>query len=628
MRPWGVSARSGYLVEMIGKRKRDEGETRKGSVSPRLDNLPLESQELTNYHVAQLQESNRKHRQRVEELEERLAKVIGAFEDIQEGTGEEDRLSRKLEYMIEQKNDEILSLRNENHRLSMQNVFKASYLSGSLRSGASPTTPSGGRQSGRRGASASETIEDESEDSGVIDIVVSDLRSKVVEKDKRISELVMKREEISRENSELRRNLAVHAPCKSLESKLGDGEMQEIKLCRCVENVVGEIFELRSQLDAERLKFASLLENELFKGVKEFLANQRSCEEHTMTAIKELEEVRDRCNTLKQDLVSLESTQREFDIRDREQKKRIRELELANSKMESERARVSEFIRSVGMKLEVGDKEGIIESLMGEYEELSNAFEEKSLECDGILKSLREKEKELEECRTGIDEVKQALKEVETAKILYEEKISLIRKTTKNEVSREPLDKDSRISEFLSKHMSFIGQSGAKSCQQLEDGLNKSLIEHKLVSEKLALDLEFYKSECSGMREKLRSIEENEAAYSETNSILKSRVQYILNKVHKLTNLEINFDSAEENEDLRIDDYDHEFNKLKSENQELLALMKCSVCRDKVKDTVINRCGHLFCKECIDNNLSSRNRKCPLCHITFDKNDIGKIFLH
>ncbi|KAJ1607948.1 hypothetical protein OJ253_2130 [Cryptosporidium canis] len=615
---------------MTSKRKRDENELKRGSVSPKAEGLPLNSQELTNYHVSQLQESNKKHRQRIHELESKISEMIGAFESAPKDGNEEEHIYKRFEYVIKQKDDEILSLRNENQRLSMQNVLNMSSFSGC--SNVSSNASNKSRQASGQGTPSSEMADYSSPDMNIIDLREGDLRSRLAERDQQISDLSARNEEVSRENLELRRSLALYVPCKSFEGRIGDEEAEQSRFCRCVEGVVDEIFELRSRLKSEKLKFTDLLESELLRRIKEFLATQKRCEEHNKSMVEELSNLKGKYNDLKQDYASLESSQKALDDRDREQKKKIRELELKNSKMESERTRISEFIKSVGSKLEIGEKEEVLESIMNEYEELSNAFEEKSLECDGVRKKLWEKEKELDGYKVGIDEIKQALREMETAKILYEEKLSLIRKTNRNELLRESPNRELNIIEFLNKHFpSLDGEDTSQGQNNLEESLdqmNKSLIEQKSVSEKLSSELGFYKSECNTLREQLNALEKKETNYRETVSVLKNRLQYVLNKVHKLTDLEINIDSTEENEHLQVDDYDKELNHLKSENQELLTLMKCSVCRDKVKDTVINRCGHLFCKECIDNNLSSRNRKCPLCHITFDKNDIGRIFLH
>jgi E3 ubiquitin-protein ligase BRE1 len=57
-----------------------------------------------------------------------------------------------------------------------------------------------------------------------------------------------------------------------------------------------------------------------------------------------------------------------------------------------------------------------------------------------------------------------------------------------------------------------------------------------------------------------------------------------------------------------------------------LGMLRCSVCRDRFKSVVITRCFHLFCKECIDENLRNRHRKCPACGEKFGQDDVRNIF--
>ncbi|UKJ90172.1 putative RING-finger-like protein [Theileria orientalis] len=68
-------------------------------------------------------------------------------------------------------------------------------------------------------------------------------------------------------------------------------------------------------------------------------------------------------------------------------------------------------------------------------------------------------------------------------------------------------------------------------------------------------------------------------------------------------------------------------NLVVQENAVLRRRMTCSVCSENFRDHVITKCGHVFCGVCLNNSIKTRNRKCPQCKITFDKNDTQKIFL-
>lgn len=57
-----------------------------------------------------------------------------------------------------------------------------------------------------------------------------------------------------------------------------------------------------------------------------------------------------------------------------------------------------------------------------------------------------------------------------------------------------------------------------------------------------------------------------------------------------------------------------------------LGMLRCSVCRDRFKEVALCRCFHLFCKECIDENIRNRNRKCPACGEKFGQDDVKTIY--
>ncbi|KAF0687569.1 Aste57867_20688 [Aphanomyces stellatus] len=54
--------------------------------------------------------------------------------------------------------------------------------------------------------------------------------------------------------------------------------------------------------------------------------------------------------------------------------------------------------------------------------------------------------------------------------------------------------------------------------------------------------------------------------------------------------------------------------------------LNCSVCQDKPKEVMISKCSHMFCKECMDNNLKARNRKCPTCKKMFGQDDVKGVW--
>ncbi|KAL9124531.1 MAG: hypothetical protein Q9217_006143 [Psora testacea] len=63
------------------------------------------------------------------------------------------------------------------------------------------------------------------------------------------------------------------------------------------------------------------------------------------------------------------------------------------------------------------------------------------------------------------------------------------------------------------------------------------------------------------------------------------------------------------------------------EYEMLRQLAICTVCRVNFKNTAIKTCGHVFCKECVEERTASRSRKCPNCNRSFGAGDVMRITL-
>lgn len=58
-------------------------------------------------------------------------------------------------------------------------------------------------------------------------------------------------------------------------------------------------------------------------------------------------------------------------------------------------------------------------------------------------------------------------------------------------------------------------------------------------------------------------------------------------------------------------------------NESLQKNCECSVCFDIFKDAAMTKCGHTFCKVCIDEIVDIQH-KCPVCKAELHKQDITK----
>ena len=67
--------------------------------------------------------------------------------------------------------------------------------------------------------------------------------------------------------------------------------------------------------------------------------------------------------------------------------------------------------------------------------------------------------------------------------------------------------------------------------------------------------------------------------------------------------------------------------QLKTQVSVLKNRLACPVCHYRDKECIILRCRHMHCKQCVEERISNRSRKCPTCNIKFSENDIGDVWL-
>jgi E3 ubiquitin-protein ligase BRE1 len=58
-----------------------------------------------------------------------------------------------------------------------------------------------------------------------------------------------------------------------------------------------------------------------------------------------------------------------------------------------------------------------------------------------------------------------------------------------------------------------------------------------------------------------------------------------------------------------------------------LDMLTCKVCNTDLKEVVITKCYHTFCKKCVHDQIKGRSRKCPACGKAFGQDDVHEIYL-
>ncbi|KAI8051686.1 hypothetical protein BDF22DRAFT_744686 [Syncephalis plumigaleata] len=133
------------------------------------------------------------------------------------------------------------------------------------------------------------------------------------------------------------------------------------------------------------------------------------------------------------------------------------------------------------------------------------------------------------------------------------------------------------------------------------------------------------------LEETTEKISKSDGRFTELQNLLKERTQSCEDAVHARRRL------AEERDTLqqRVDQLTRQLSggpDVGNEETERLleeykTLLKCGSCNLRFKSHVLSRCMHVFCKECIDSRIETRQRKCPICGDAFGVNDVRQVYL-
>lgn len=79
--------------------------------------------------------------------------------------------------------------------------------------------------------------------------------------------------------------------------------------------------------------------------------------------------------------------------------------------------------------------------------------------------------------------------------------------------------------------------------------------------------------------------------------------------------------------DVRVGASSFTVNQLNTQISVLKDRLACPVCHYRDKECIIMRCRHMHCKQCVDERISNRSRKCPTCNNKFSEKDVEDIWL-
>lgn len=242
-----------------------------------------------------------------------------------------------------------------------------------------------------------------------------------------------------------------------------------------------------------------------------------------------------------------------------------------------------------------------LQSFFTELEGLSLVMDELSAKLQTANKLLSQKD----------DSINNAISE----KLKSEFNVSLIRKEMelsnhKAQILEKQAIESLRLSaEQKTKYFEELSTSKSQ--------LDLLLIEREKTHKRISLLLEenqilkSYKKESSDLKKELAEKNHQNYELTQSSNLLKQENAVFHEKFNKLKESGNKFFAQDLQEELEM------YRKI----------MKCNSCHIRDKDSVIMKCMHVFCRNCLDTRIETRQRKCPNCGESFGVNDIKTIFL-
>uniref|UniRef100_A0AAY4AWG9 E3 ubiquitin protein ligase n=1 Tax=Denticeps clupeoides TaxID=299321 RepID=A0AAY4AWG9_9TELE len=249
------------------------------------------------------------------------------------------------------------------------------------------------------------------------------------------------------------------------------------------------------------------------------------------------------------------------------------------------------------------------EALLSEMDVTGQAFEDMQEQNSRLMQQLREKDD------ANFKLMSERIKSNQIYKLLREEKEELADQvlTFKTQVDAQLLvvQKLEEKEGILQSSLATLEKELTIRTQALE--LNKrKAVEAAQLAEDLKVQLEHTQAK---MREIQASVLDNRTARERERGNL-NRAQEDLSrlrrKLEKQKKMEVYTDADE---------------ILQEEINQYKAKLRCPCCNTRDKETVLTKCFHVFCYECLKTRYDTRQRKCPKCNAAFGANDFHRIYI-
>mgnify|MGYP003564541240 FL=1 len=422
-------------------------------------------------------------------------------------------------------------------------------------------------------------------------------------KTKAFRQLVSEARSVSRKYEEAKKSIF---ELKSYRDKYEDRNFKEVR------RVLREEEEKKNQLQ-ERIKQLqeqlACAQSERDTAQTKFnLLTEQSNISNNFSSLEELvKDLRDEKSSLRTQLEETKQKLSEMKSKlDAEHNKSTEALENKNGETEPDKARlISQLQSSIkSLKEELETERLTNDSLISELEITNKAYEEMSAKREQLAKQLAQQE------QTYNQVVQERLKETSVQSLhnqeiqAYEEKLS-----TKDQLIEELKILNLKTESQLTEKQNLV-ESLESNYQDLQTRVEKFIIDNYEEIKKALEVKNLRESYQEGLETAQKQAEETGKELSDT----KLQVQLSGKKIEEL---EGKLRKAHDVENLKSTD-----ERLNNEVARYRKMVRCFLCSDRIKDVVIAKCFHAFCRQCIEENLAKRQRKCPTCQTKFGADDV------
>mmetsp|Transcript_8066 Transcript_8066/g.10701 ORF Transcript_8066/g.10701 Transcript_8066/m.10701 type:complete len:781 (-) Transcript_8066:306-2648(-) len=270
-------------------------------------------------------------------------------------------------------------------------------------------------------------------------------------------------------------------------------------------------------------------------------------------------------------------------------------------------------------KLELDDAKSMNEGLIMEVESLSATFEDLTSQSSRLLAQIGEKEDATAKLMSEHLKLQQQLSgpaREEQSRSEQRARASELAQRLHESLAEKAMERE----KFLEQRISAIEEEKKQIFEEAQLATRSAQAEKDLNVE---LDKKYHqaletanglRSRCDELSLALDQAEAAKRRSEEESELAQRRVDKASQRLNKLQTSQL---VKQEPDDFL----------LQEEVKELKKMLKCSVCHDRQKNVVISKCFHMFCKECVQENLKVRSRKCPACGRGFGQDDVHNIWL-